>query len=200
MEARRRSSRRQPLGGEPVVDGAAHRRRQILAEHRRRAVQHVADGIARAERIQCLGAQQIGIGAGVALRGLPVGSDVDRRIRRKGGRGVVVTLQPAHQYVRAPVLVEIGNERPHAGQGRMDVAIDRARRGNGHKAKLRVISRIGPHGRGFNGGGFTVVSCVRSTVTLTRPKIVIPAKHVPVEAGSGNPELIPSPGSTEPAA
>ena len=42
----------QPLGGDPVVDGAAERRRQVLAEHDLRAVEHVADGEARLKRLQ----------------------------------------------------------------------------------------------------------------------------------------------------
>ncbi len=45
---------RQPLGGEPVVDRAAHRGGQVLAEDRRRAVQDVADRVACAERIESL--------------------------------------------------------------------------------------------------------------------------------------------------
>ena len=144
----------QPFGGEPVVDRAAHRRRQVLAEDRLCAMQYVADGVARAECIQCLGRQQVGIGAGVALGGLPVRADVDRRIRRKCRGGVVVALQAAHQDVRAPVLVQIRHKDLHAGQGRMDIAIDRAGRGNAHRLQLRVAGRIGPAGHGFNGGQF----------------------------------------------
>jgi hypothetical protein len=36
----------------------------------------------------------------------------------------------------------------------VDIAIDRARRGDSHKQQLRVVSRIGPRGRGFNGRAF----------------------------------------------
>ena len=43
----------------PVVDRRAQRRRHVLVEQRDRAVQHVADGEARAERIERLAADRV---------------------------------------------------------------------------------------------------------------------------------------------
>ena len=123
----------QPLLHHPIVDRPAKRRRQILAENRLGAVQHVADGVFRAKPVQGLSAHRVEIGAGVSLGGLPVGPRVDRRVHGEGGGVVVVALQPAHAEMGTPVIVQIRQQGSGGGQGGMDVAIDRPGRGYGHE-------------------------------------------------------------------
>ena len=65
---------RQPLGREPVVDGAAKGCRHVGVENRLRAVEHIANGMRRAEGVERLCAQQLKIAAGLAVLGSPIRS------------------------------------------------------------------------------------------------------------------------------
>jgi len=138
----------QPFPGNPVVDGAAEGGGEVLAEDRRRAVQDVADGVAGLEGVEGWRFQEGKIGAGVALGGLSVGAGVDRGVRGEGAGGVVVAVEAAHLDVGAPILVQVGDEHLHAGQGRVDVAVDRAGRGSGHGFGSSWVGRIGEWGLG----------------------------------------------------
>ena len=116
----------QPLPRHPIVDRSAERRRQVLAENGRGAVQHVADGETRAEPVQRLRLQRVEIRSWEPLGGPPVRPAVDGRVHRERGGVVIVLVQTTHFHMRAPVVVQIGQQDMGARQRRMDVAIDRA--------------------------------------------------------------------------
>ena len=58
----------QPLGADPVVDGAAERGGQVLAQHDLRAVDDVADGVAGPQAVEQVGLHRRQAAAGRAGR------------------------------------------------------------------------------------------------------------------------------------
>ena len=116
----------QPLARDPVVHRARHGGAQVLAERRLHAIEAVADGDLRAERVQRLGAQP----SDGASRACRVSSRQSARavsglLRRIGDRVQLIDAAPHNGL--APMLVEIRHQRRQRRHGRMQIAVDRPR-------------------------------------------------------------------------
>ena len=130
----------QPLGLDPVVDGAAEGGGQVLAEHHLGAVDDVADGVAWVQAVEQVGLQRLQAAAGRAGRQAPVGAAVDRGVGGVAAGFEVLAFQAAAQDVLAPVVVEVWQQGAGGRDGWMDVAVD----GAGQMFSSRTI-----HGRCF---------------------------------------------------
>ena len=125
----------EPFGGDPVVQRAGQRRGQVFVAQPLDAVQAVENGRLRAETVEHMRAQRGQIGAGPAAAGrAPVGAAMRRRAG--GETHQVEPVDAAHHDLRAPVIVEIGQQSGHAGQRRMHVAIDAAEGRSPHVTPL----------------------------------------------------------------
>ena len=136
----------QPLGADPVVDRAAERGRQVLAEEDLGAMDHVADRPAGAEPVQQMGLHRLQAAAGRPGRQTPIGTAVDRGIGRVAAGFQVLPLQAAAQDVLPPVVVEIRQQHARVRDGWMDVAVDgavkkiRGRTIHGRCFRLRLVA------------------------------------------------------------
>ncbi len=113
----------EPFARHPFVHRAGKSGAHVLAEHRERAVQAVADRVARAECVERLGLHGFQLRGGVPLLRPPIGAGVAGIVRRIGGE--VEAVDAPADHLLAPVLVEIGQQIGHPGRRRMDVAVDR---------------------------------------------------------------------------
>src|SRR6202012_866600 len=112
----------QPLPCHPVIQCPGHGDAEVLAELGLDAVEAVADGEARAERVQRLPAQGGDVRSGAASLVAEVVAEAERIAGGVGDRGQVLDAT-AHDGF-APVVVEIRHQGGNAGNGRLDVAID----------------------------------------------------------------------------
>ena len=126
---------RQPFGRDPVVDGLAERRGHIGIVHRLRAVEHVADGVARTELVERAALHHLEIAAWLAFSRTPIGSAGERHVGRIAGE-IEAIDGPAH-YLFLPVVVEIGQQRGARSAHRgMNIAIDPR---GGHACSLHIV-------------------------------------------------------------
>ena len=139
----------QPLRADPVVDGAAKRGRQVLAEEDLGAVDDVADRPAGPEPVQQMGLHRLQAAAGRPGRQTPIGTAVDRSVGRVAAGLQVLPLQATAQDVFPPVVVKIRQQHARVRDGRMDVAVDgavkkiRGRTIHGRCFRLRLVATRG---------------------------------------------------------
>ena len=80
--------------------------------------------------VERVGAQRVEVGAGLAVGQAPVGTRGQRRVGRVGDQFKLV--HAALDDDVAPVVGQIGVQRPHVGHRGMDVAVDAAWFEEGH--------------------------------------------------------------------
>ncbi len=126
----------QPFARDPVVDGAAEDRGDVVAERHLRAVEAVQDAEPGAERGKCLGGQPVGRGGALALRVTPVGARAERIDAWVGDRDQLVETAPNDRF--APVVVQERQQGLQPRNGGVQVTVDRA--GLGHR---RAVDSLG---------------------------------------------------------
>ena len=97
--------------------------RHIGIEHRLRAVEHIADGVAGAELVERAALHHREIAARLAIGRPPVGAARKRHVRRIGIE--IEAVDGAADHLLFPVIVEIGQQRGAGSAHRgMDIAVD----------------------------------------------------------------------------
>jgi hypothetical protein len=88
-----------------------------------RAVEHVADRVARAELVECPTLNHREIAAGLAIGRPPVGPAGQRHVGRIARE--IEAIDRAAHHLFFPVIVEIGQQRgARSAHGGMDIAVD----------------------------------------------------------------------------
>jgi len=97
---------RQPFGRDPVVDGLAEGGGHVGIVNGLRAVQHIADRVARSQLVERAALDHRKLAAGLAVGRPPVGAAGQRHMRRIARE--IETIDGPAQHLLFPVIVEIG--------------------------------------------------------------------------------------------